>query len=218
MNNASTSWCKPQQPRLSRDGTTAYLDSIATHPRVKIIRQKSWPSKDAMVQACIECIKEETILGQIDSDELWQDWQLRRIVKLFETTPKINAMQFYCRYFVGQNIITTGEDCYGCNRGEWMRFWRLKPWSKVIRHEPPIFSHCEVPILTRKETKAFDLVFDHLSYVNEQQVSFKGSFYGYPSAVAHWRRLQQNKVWPVKDLRTFLPWVGPNASADLLHK
>ena len=30
--------------------------------------------------------------------------------------------------------------------------------------------------------------------------------------------LQANTKWPVKDLKSFLPWVGPNASADLLFK
>lgn len=219
MNTESTSWCRPQQPRLSRDGTTAYLDSIKSHPRVKILRQKSWPSKDAMVRACIEGIKEDTILLEADSDELWESWQLEKIVKLFETMPKINAMHFYCRYYLGPNIIATSTDGYGNRKGsEWARAWRLRPYSKVISHEPARFSHCEFPILSRDETKAYKLVFEHYSWYTEQQVSYKANFYGYPSAVAQWKRLQANKVWPVADLSRFLSWVGPNASADLLHR
>jgi len=217
MNNESTSWCKPQQPRLSRDGTTQYLDGLFTHPKIRVHRQKSWLSKDAMVRACVEDIKEETILIQIDADEHWESWQLEKIAKLFEVLPKVNAMKFFCRYFVGQNIITVGENCYGNNPGEWSRAWRFKAWSKVISHEPAVFSHCEVPILTRDETAAYKLTFDHYAYVNEQQVSFKANFYGYPSAVSHWKRLQLNSNWPVR-LIDFLPWVDDRVMADQLHR
>ena len=37
-------------------------------------------------------------------------------------------------------------------------------------------------------------------------------------ACEQWEALQTNTKWPVKDLKSFLPWVGPNASADLLFK
>lgn len=218
MNGGSTKWCARQQPRLSRDGTNEYLKSISVHPRVRIIEKEEWPSKDAMCNAAVNEIREPCILHQIDSDEVWSAEQLEKIYRLMMTLPKYNVMHYYCRMFLGQNIVTTGTNSYGNNQGEWIRTWRYKPGMAFGSHEPPRLMGCEVPVITRDETKAHGLVFDHYSYVFENQVAYKGQFYKYPSILSYWRRLQNNKNWPVQRLKSILPWVDERAGADLLFK
>lgn len=212
-----TKWCQPQAPRLSRDGTSEYLNSLRGHPRVRIIQKQRWEGKVAMCQAAIQHIKEECVLVQIDSDELWSADQLQRMVQIYEGNARVAAMQFYCRFFLGQNIIAVGENCYGANAGEWLRSWRFFPGNKWKSHEPPVFEGLPIPAMPREETRQRGLVFQHFAYVFPQQVQFKQEFYGYKGALEHWMRLQQNKEWPVK-LKRFLPWVDENAQADLLHK
>lgn len=218
MNGGSTKWCARQQPRLSRDGTGDYLKSISYHPRVRIIEKEEWESKDAMCNAAVNQIREPCILHQIDSDEVWSAEQLEKIYRLMVTMPKYNMMQYYCRFFIGQNIVTTGVDSYGNNPGEWNRTWHYKPGMVWKSHEPPILFGCEIPFITRDESRAHGLVFDHYSYVFENQVAFKGQFYKYPNILSFWRRLQQNKQFPVKRLKSYLPWVDERASADTLFK
>lgn len=218
MNGGSTKWCQKQQPRLSRDGTTEFFKSISHHPRVKIYENPRWDSKDTMTNIVTENIHDECVLLQMDSDEAWESWQLEKIVRLMMTLPAYNVMQFRCQYFLGQNIIATGESSYGNRIGEWVRAWRFKPGMTFKSHEPPVLNGCTGPTISVNETVAHGLIFQHYAYAFEQQVAFKGMFYGYPNAVAHWRRLQQNTVWPVNRLKDFLPWVDQRASADVLYK
>jgi hypothetical protein len=59
-----------------------------------------------------------------------------------------------------------------------------------------------------------------MAWVTPQQVAYKQRIYrgGYENACEQWEALQANTEWPVKDLKTFLPWVGSGGSADLLFK
>lgn len=219
-NTNCTAWCVRQPPQLSRDGSQEFLDSISTHPRVTIVRKPFWQGgKVEMCNAALELINEPCVLLESDVDELFETVQIERMVQLFDTMPKVDHMRFWCRFFLGPNIVATSSNGYG-NRAnsEWLRAWRFSPGQRFSRHEPPALPGSDKFGLSRDETKAYKLVFDHLAYFDEKQVANKCRFYNYANGVNHWRRLQQNKTWPVKDLRTFLPWVGPGASADLLFK
>lgn len=216
MNVYDTSWCKPQQPRLSRDGTTEYLGTLRKHPRVTIIQKQSWDGKVEMVNACLPKHKEECVLLQVDCDELWTPDQLERILGIFWNTPTAGVLQFYCRYFVGQNIIVTSDNTWGSRQNEWTRAWRYKGGS-FVTHEPPVLSKINGGMVPRGETREMRLVFEHHAYVLPQQVAYKEAWYGYANGWEHWRRLQENRTWPVK-LSKFFPWVTDDAVADLLHK
>lgn len=218
MNTHCTAWCKQQQPRLSRDGTTEYLHSIREHPRVTLLQRQSWDGKVEMCNACLEKIKDPCVLLQMDADEVWQHWQLERLANMREQYPHIVTARFYCRYFVGPNIVITSTNGYGNRPSEWVRAWNFKPGMKFTKHEPPIMEGATAPVMNRDETKAAGLMFDHYAYAFEKQVAYKGQFYGYPNAVAHWRRLQAVKFFPVRDLKQYLPWVGPGVAADKLFK
>src|SRR6185503_8916213 len=51
-NTACTSWCAPIAPRLSNDGTTQYLDALASYDhRVILHRKELWQGKLDMVNA-----------------------------------------------------------------------------------------------------------------------------------------------------------------------
>lgn len=212
-----TSWCRPQEARLSRDGTTEYLATLRKHPRVTVVQRQSWQGKVEMVNALLPIHKEECVLMQIDVDELWTDWQLSRIFSTFDSEPELGAMQFYCRYFVGQNIVITSDNTYGNRDGEWLRAWRWRPGTRFLKHEPPILGPVHGPTMTRAHTRYRQLTFDHFAYVLPSQVAFKERYYGYDHAVEYWNVLQQNRTWPTR-LAKWLPWVKDEAIADQLHK
>jgi hypothetical protein len=213
-----TSWCQPFPGRLSIDGTREYIDEIAAnHPRVRTYRRPIWDGKVEMVNTPLEYILHPTALLQMDVDECWTAEQLYRMAGL-GSLAKLKAM-FYCRYFVGQNIVTTTKDAYGNKAGEWVRLWHYEPGDRFMTHEPPElvqggkilpFSHL------RDATKYLGLVFDHYAYAFGAQVKFKEQYYGYKEAHSHWTRLQRNLTWPVR-LKEFLPWVDARATADILR-
>jgi hypothetical protein len=217
MNVKDTSWCARQEPRLSRDGTTEYLNSIKVHPHVTVIQKPRWEGKVEQCNACLAQIKEPCILLQMDSDECWDAHRLESLVGFFKSYDEIKCAKFYCRYFIGQNIVITSRNTYGNNSYEWLRAWRFEPGMTYSKHEPPILTGCFEPMATREQTEEVGLVFDHYSYVFEKQVAYKCNWYNYPNGLNHWRRLQENKVWPAK-VRNFLPWVKDEAVAELLHK
>jgi len=214
-NTHCTKWCRPQLPRLSRDGTAEYLTKISTHPRVKLFRKQFWDGKIEQCNTCISDINEPCILLQVDVDEIWRGDQLEGIVRLFESRPEAMRAFFWCRYFLGSRIVATSTDGYGNREGEWLRAFRFKPGMTFLCHEPPILSGNKGVAVKRDETRALGLVFDHFAYALERQVAYKEQFYGYANAVKHWKRLQRNTKWPV-NLKDFLPWVGDGATADII--
>jgi hypothetical protein len=166
-------------------------------------------------------IREPCILMECDSDEIWTGPQIRSIVRMFDEWPTATCARFYCRFFLGPNIVAVGENCYGTNRGEWLRAWRYEPGMTFNTHEPPFLIGAngigEVSV-SREHTRSLGLVFDHFAYVTKAQLRLKEKYYQYPDAVKHWMRLQAHLgPWPVK-LKEFLPWVDDRAQADLLHK
>ncbi|HEY0455673.1 MAG TPA: methyltransferase domain-containing protein, partial [Verrucomicrobiae bacterium] len=63
-----------------------------------------------------------------------------------------------------------------------------------------------------KETDALDLVFQHYAYATEAQLQFKEQYYGYPNAVAEWKKLQAAKL-PAR-LSDHLTWVKDGAMVN----
>lgn len=218
-NVGSTSWCQPQQPRFSRDGSNEMIRTWFDHPRISIKSKMLWEGgKDQMFNTALQRITEPCVLLEADIDELWTARQIETLVVFFAANPLINCARFFCRYFVGPNIVITSTHSYGNRPGEWLRAWRFKPGMTFASHEPPVLTGAMSPCATREQTRDIGLVWDHWAYALEKQVAFKEQFYNYKNAVAHWRRLQANKVWPVTDLRQFLPWVDSGVNADLLFK
>lgn len=200
MNNGSTSWCTPQEPRLSNDGTTEYLNSI-NDDRVTLIENTYWDSKDIMCNMAISQITEPCVLMEIDSDEIWSASQLERIIECFAYDPILQAMKFSCRYFVGPNLITQGEHCYGDMDYEWNRAWKFKPGMRFKSHEPPILDHPITYFVDKDETRKMGLVFDHFAYATEAQVAYKEKFYGYKDLTKCWKAMQtcQDTPFPLSD-------------------
>lgn len=209
MNNGSTSWCQPQQPRLSIDGTTDYLESLGKFPdRISIAHGKEWASKDYMVNWALSFVKEPCVLMEIDADEIWQPWQLEKIVQLFYDQPKLSSIMFACRYFVGKDLILQGEHCYGDNDYEWLRAWRFQPGMRFSSHEPPVLTGDCGKRMYKNESINLVGKFNHFAYATEPQVAYKEKFYGkgYEGLLDGWRRLQDVKEFPVK-LSDYFPQV-----------
>jgi hypothetical protein len=216
-NIKDTGWCAKLRPRLSIDGTTEYLETLKCHPRITIHEAPLWPGKTAMCNHALSKITEPGILLQIDSDELWESSQIERLARILDGGTYAKAIVPMI-YFVGPNLITIGENCYGNNPGEWVRAWRFNLGMQFLSHEPPILTGLpRASELTRFESRALKIIPHHYAYVFEHQVAFKEEYYRYPGAVAQWKRLQAHRgPWPVR-LRDFLPWVDSKSQARPLH-
>ncbi len=211
-NNGSTRWCQPQKPGFSTDGTREYIESILSDKRINHCACELWESKDVMVNACLEFMRTKgpCVLMEIDSDEIWKPGHLEMIHSGFCSDPILQAMKFACRYFVGEDLITKGEHCYGDMDYEWNRAWKFKPGMTFKSHEPPIMDQPVTYFIDKDVTRKMGLVFDHYAYATEAQVVYKEEFYGYKGLLEGWRRLQEQRMFPVF-LRDFFPHVTDNA-------
>jgi hypothetical protein len=197
----------------SIDGTTEYLDEIAqADSRVKVFRTPLgtyWDGKREMVRATYAGINTETLLWQVDSDELWTVDQIHKVHAMFAASPDKMAARYWCHYYVGPELEILDRNCYGNGPDGWIRTWRTRPGDVWEAHEPPLLVRDGVPLCSRSflqdETERQGLVFEHYAYVTEQQVAFKEAYYGYSSALRHWRKLQTAK--PPMQLHRYLPWV-----------
>lgn len=214
-NVLDTGWCAKIPPRLSRDGTDEFLNAHMKHPNITIQRRQLWPGKTAMVNAALSKIKEPCVLMEIDADEMWRPEQIEKICQLFETG-KYDKMSFFCRYFVGENLIVTSENGWGNRPGEWLRGWMFKPGMIQARHEPPVLSGCGHRELSRMETRKLGLVFDHEAYKYEESLIFKEQYYRYKGAVDAWKRLQVHNNFPCR-LNTFFAWVDRTVIVDRIR-
>lgn len=202
MNNDSTSWCAPQEPRLSNDGSTEFLVDNEPPCETTIIHRKQWKSKDEMVAAVTDEIKEPCILFQLDVDEFYQPETIDRIVALFGDRT-IGAIRLPCRFWVGENLVCEGSNRWSNWPNEWERFWRWEPGMTMLRHEPPTPENYLGRIMERGEAKQHALCFEHKAYVTDAQVRFKESYYNYQGLHQQWLSLQANDKWPISLSRFF---------------
>lgn len=211
-NVGSTSWCANIPARLSRDGSTEYLKEIFSHPNVTVLEREEWSlGKDQMVQAAMEQFSEEGVVMQLDIDEIYTVEAIIKAMEVFERLPYVGKLQLKCRYYLGRDIVLTGDGCYGSRPFEWVRFWRFFPGMKAIKHEPPEMERTGV-MMGREQTSELGISFDHYAYATRSQVAFKELYYKYPGAVEGWDRLQANTEWPCR-VRDFLPWVTDDVMA-----
>lgn len=213
-NSHCTSWCRPQAPRLSKDGTTSLLNSWRSHPRIRIYQKQLWPGKVAMCNTALEQMRDDGVLLQLDADEIWRADQIEALVGMFEYQAALHTASFYCRYFWGWNLVSSTKDD---SMNDWRRAWRFKSSMRFTKHEPPVLAGCPDRGFTRDDTRKRGLIFDHYSWCLAEQVQFKEAFYGRPGAFNGWSRLQHHRNFPVR-LKQFLSWEPENSTADLLHK
>lgn len=219
QNTACTAWCNKLEPRLSKDGTHSFLNQLTNRDtRVRHRFQPVWPGKVAMCNAALETMKTPGLLWQVDVDEVWTPEQIEAVAKLFDERPDANCAFFWCRYFVGPDLVVKNRGSWGNNPAyEWKRVWRFQPWMRFARHEPPIIhGMTEKPIL-HADTEKVGAVFDHYAYATESQVRFKQEYYSgqanphgleYHQLVEGWLRLQLQHKWPAK-LQHYFPFVPP---------
>jgi hypothetical protein len=209
-----TAWCREMPDRWHRDyvsvdGTHEYLRSI-NRGRVWVQwRHSPWNGKVEMCHAALTGVSDGVVM-QIDSDEIWQAWQLERVYELLMPQPPATAARFSCRYWVGPTKLLTSTKGWARGDLEWLRAWRWGPSVKFERHEPPIvtgFDRC----VSLESTEAAGLVFDHYAYTTPQQIEMKQDYYGYAGLVDAWHRLQATSG-PV-NLQEFFPF-AIGATAD----
>lgn len=223
-----TSWCKPIPSRfydnnfLSVDGTSEFLDSIASD-KIKIIRKNSmWNGKLEMCNSFMHEV-ENAILMEFDVDEIWDTFALGDLL-----SPEIDghpmfrqgfseqspcAVQFRATCYVGPNLIITSENTYGDMPYEWCRMWIIKKRTEWESHEPPRLKGI-TRMIPKQYTSKWNFGFYHFAYALRKQVEFKEEFYGYKGAVDAWEKLQKHNIFPCK-LKDHLPWVHDNAIVDL---
>lgn len=200
QNNGSTSWCNPQQPRLSLDGTTEYLHGIKDK-RVHLIERADWESKDEMCNAALPHYP--CVLMEIDHDEIWRSEQIDTIVETFIQHQNMGSMMFQCDYYVGPDLVLKGEHCYGDNDYEWLRAWRFKPGMTFRSHEPPVLLGETGYCCPKEQSTKLIGKFSHYAYATEAQVKYKEKYYGYLGLTDQWRWLQANENFPVSLSRFF---------------
>ncbi len=213
---------------LSNDGTSAYLDDLASRfpDKITIYRPQPgqfWNGKREMVNAPLGNIHHDCLLFQIDADELWTAQQIGDIHRLFMEDRGRHSAFFWCDYFVGPEKIVSTRYNYAENpKSEWLRVWRYRPGMIWAAHEPPMLVRkgaqgAEVDVgleapFWHGETEKFGLVFQHFAYVTEAQLRFKEVYYGYAGAIEGWHRLQQTDRPEL--LRDFFSWVTDNTVVD----
>jgi hypothetical protein len=208
-NTADTSWCKPMPSGLSTDGTSEYLTAISAHPNVTVIKREFWANKTAMLNNGLAHAKSSGVLMQVDSDEMWKAHQLDTIVRLFSENPDVKRMSFFCRYFVGPDLVVHEPKAW---TGDWLRAWRFRKDMRFNRHEPPVLNLNMGRAMSREITRQNGLIFNHYSWVQPHVVEYKMKFYGY-NALDKWKELQANTVWPCK-LKDYFYWADDKAIVD----
>ncbi len=216
---------------LSKDGTTKYLDGLKIEfpDNITIYRkgkEKFWNGKLEMVNAPLKNIDEESLLIEIDADELWTFDQILETRKMFLENPAKTAAYFWCHFYVGGNLVTTIKNAYSKTPYyEWIRAWRFNPGNRWTTHEPPALCMqngtgqwmdlAKINPFLHNETEAHGLVFHHYAYVLEQQLKFKEIYYGYQNALHVWQKLQNTKNFPVL-LKDYFSWVKDLQQVDTL--
>lgn len=189
---------------VSTDGTTEYINSLSKlfPENVTVYRTEDgrpWAGKTEMVNAPLENIKEDCLLWQVDSDELWNIEDIVKLSGKLEESDK-NCALVQCIFFVGPNKVVTSTGTWGNRDTEWLRVWKYKSGMRWIKHEPPVLSGIELNPLTYKDNPSFF----HYAYVTEDQIRFKEEYYGYKGLLENWKKLNETKG--EQQLERFFPF------------
>ena len=212
-----TSWCKEIPPQyindvnMSSDGTYEYLNEI-NNPKIEVVRppktnniHRHWNGKVEMCNSFMDNV-ENSILMQVDMDEFWSNKVLADMFNWCEQYNGPKTLRFKCNFFVGEDLITAGEHCYGDMPYEWDRLWIINEKTNWKSHEPPSLNRLALSY-DKEFTTDKNWGFRHYAYKYEEQVKFKEDYYGYVGAVDGWKRLQNETKFPVY-LRDYFPWVN----------
>jgi len=218
---------------LSNDGTTEYLNKVKEQfpENISIYRKESgqfWNGKLEMVNAPLSMIATQSILWEIDSDELWTTEQLITGRELYLSHKEKTASYYYCHFFVGEKLLVSSKNTYGNHTAfEWLRSWRYQPGDKWLTHEPPVLGRklgngrwidiAKINPFNHDVTEYHNLVFQHFAYTTPSQLLFKEQYYGYSNALKQWKVLQSEKKFP-KYLRNYFDWVNDDALVEQCEK
>lgn len=213
----------------SHDGTSEYLDRIQReHPdKITIYRKpppRLWDGKLEMINAFLPHLPEDCLLWQVDADELWSRAQIVKLRELFLEHPGKTAAWFWCRYFVGPELVVSSRAGYSQNpESEWLRVWRYKSGMEWASHEPPRLIETSSRDGEREvgkinpfwhfEMEEHGLVFQHFAYAVQEQLAFKQIYYGYRDALDGWQKLQAAQERPLL-LRNYFSWVKDDTAVD----
>ncbi len=195
----------------SVDGTAAYLDFLAhSDHRVKVLRRPMWKGKTAQCNAALETFDRGGVLMQVDSDELWTAGQFATVYNVLQKHPTHNAATFWCRYFVGPDLVLATVPGYANNpKYEWRRAWKFDPGDRFETHEPPVL-HGKTNYIPQDTMARLGCVFDHASYCTLEQMEMKAAFYAHmPGLLDGWQRMQS--TLPPFSLKERLPCVYTDA-------
>lgn len=148
---------------LSIDGTTEWLEKAQKdYPDlIHVHRRRNgggmWVDKIEMLNYVLGAIQEETILVEVDVDELWTADQLLGIRDLLLSSPAPpsssevdmqdggtsthprDCAYFDCHFMVGPQLLTLTPGGYGHSYDyEWLRAWRYRPGMFWLSHAPPM--------------------------------------------------------------------------------
>lgn len=213
-----TAWCKNinnkfySDKKLSIDGTTEFLDSIASDKITIIRKNEFWNGKVEMCNSFMDEV-ENCILMEFDVDEIWKPEILKDVFTFCENHEGFHGIMFKCNYYVGPNLIIESENCYGDQNNEWYRCWKISKKTFWLTHEHPQLNGL-YKFISKEYSKEKGWIFDHYAYVNDYQLLFKENFYNYNGAYAQWKKLQECKNFPQK-LKDFLPWVKDDAIVNI---
>ena len=154
-----------------------------------------WNSKDDQVNRAIEEVKKLTdkcFLWEFDIDEQWTAEAMDQAEKEL-TEENLKYAGFMSRYYVGKNLLASGEWGEGRNGG-YIRLWDWEGES-FVRHEPPTLEGCE-----DKPGKMLTTIFDHYSYYFDEDVKFKDAWYsGHEDIYNRWKKINSfpKEVFPL---------------------
>jgi hypothetical protein len=187
-NGGSTSWCH-KNPGLchSTDQTVSFLSGLANvHDNVHLIEiNRKWKSKDEMVNAAINKLREITdkcTLWQVDIDEQWTLDKIEKNEAYLNYYEAGAGLVYFDRHFLGTDLIAKG-------------FWVSKPVCRLWKWSGQLFASHEPSILDGQGlTVVCPEGIDHYSYYFDEDVRFKSQFYkGHESVYANWKRINENK-------------------------
>lgn len=215
-NTNCTSWCSKPQPGISSDGTHEFLRDIKGHSKVRLYQRTMWNGKIEMVNAPMPNISGPCVVLQMDCDEFWTGNKLE-ILHSFMMAERHSSAMFWCRYFVGPDIVVVNRNCYTNNPSflDWSRAWFVPPGARPAfkTHEPPVMEmmpQCGGPV-GNDETERLGMVFDHYGYATRVQAVFKEAYYKYTGCSEGWDRIQREASTKPALLKSFFPWSDDKA-------
>jgi len=164
----------------STDGTVQAIKKFPDpKKKIKMVNSK-WNSRVEMQNYFMDQVSGDYV-WQIDSDEIWKEEDIDKVIDLIKNRPSVKEVRFFAKHFF-KGFDYCFEDDRLYRNGGIRRIFKFEPGAVFATHNPPTLRYTDgslssEEVISPEESLELGVFFYHYSYIYDYKVKQKVEMY-----------------------------------------